>query len=79
MSEHPTRPAGPDPQRWAPGSPAIAVAPGALLVFVGLLVVFDGGPLALGWAAFTCGLALLLTGSVAAGVAWGMQLHDARR
>lgn len=50
--------------------------PGALLLFVGLWMVTDGGPLALGWASFAVGLAFLLVGAVAWGVVWGLDLHD---
>jgi hypothetical protein len=65
--------------RWAPVSPSVALLPGVVLLFVGLWMVTDGGPLALGWASFTVGLALMLIGAVAHGVAWGLDLHNDRR
>ena len=61
--------------RWAPPSPVAVVLPGVVLVFAGLWMVTDGGSLPLGWASFTVGLALLLVGAVAWGVAWGLDLH----
>lgn len=66
-------------ERWSPPSPSAALVPGALLTFFGLWMATDGGPLPLGLAMFTVGLALLLTGAVAQGVAWGMDLHAERR
>lgn len=71
---------GPDSEpRWAPASPSAALLPGVLLLFVGLWMVTDGGPRAVGWASFAVGLGFLLVGAVAWGVAWGMELHDDRR
>ena len=60
-------------------APVALIAPGALLVFVGLWVVTDGGPHPFGWACVALGLALLLPGAVAQGVAWGLALHESRR
>lgn len=63
-----------------PGSPSSVVVPGVVLVFAGLWMVTDpGGPLGIGWACFAVGLALLLVGVVAAGVAWGLHLDELRR
>jgi hypothetical protein len=61
--------------RWAPPSPVAVLVPGVLLLFAGLWMVTDGGPLPVGWACFVVGLALLLVGAVAWGVAWGLGLH----
>ena len=59
--------------------PSAALFPGALLLFAGLWMVSDGGPLVLGWVLVVGGAPLVLVGAVAAGVAWGLDLHDARR
>ncbi len=49
-------------------------------MFAGLWMVTDPNPpLGIGWACFTIGLALLLVGVVAAGVAWGLRLDAHRR
>jgi hypothetical protein len=65
---------------WAPVSPIAVILPGIVLLFAGLWMVTDNGPLATGWAFFAIGLALLLVGTVARGVAWGLDLHaDSRR
>ncbi|WP_166389471.1 hypothetical protein [Nocardioides ochotonae] len=73
----PTSAATPDDP---PGPPIAAIVPGAVLVFAGLWMVTDpGGPLGIGWACFTIGLALLLVGVVAAGVSWGLHLEAHRR
>lgn len=61
--------------RWAPPSPVVVLTPGVLLLFAGLWMVTDGGSLPVGWACFVVGLALLLVGAVAWGVAWGLDLH----
>ena len=61
--------------RGAPPSPAAVVLPGVLLVFAGLWMVTDGGSLPWGCASFPVGLALVLVGAVAWGVAWGLDLH----
>jgi len=54
--------------------------PGVVLLFAGIWMVTDGGPLPLGWALFAVGLGLLAVGAVAWGVAWGLELHaDTRR
>ncbi len=63
-------------QRWAP-SPIAAWLPGTALLFIGLWMVTDGG-LSLGWAFNAVGLALVLVGAVAQGVAWGMDIHKER-
>jgi uncharacterized membrane protein HdeD (DUF308 family) len=57
------------------------LAPGILLVILGAWALSDGEPpLPLGWACVVVGAALLLTGAVAKGVAWGLDLHaDADR
>lgn len=68
------------PPRILPPTTMVALVPGVLLTFVGMWMLTDGGPLALGWAAAVLGLAFLLVGTVAQGVAWGMALHaEARR
>lgn len=57
-----------------------ALLPGVVLLFAGIWMVTDGGPLPLGWALFAVGLALLSVGAVAWGVAWGLALDaDSRR
>ncbi len=67
-----------DPEpRPLPPMPAAAILPGILLVLVGLWMVTDGGPLWLGWGCFAVGWALLLVGTVARGVAWGLAIYDA--
>jgi uncharacterized membrane protein HdeD (DUF308 family) len=64
----------------APGPPISVTIPGAVLLFAGLWMVTDpDGPLVIGWACFTIGLALLLVGVIAAGVAWGLHLEAHRR
>ncbi|WP_193605628.1 hypothetical protein [Nocardioides dongkuii] len=60
----------------APPAPSSAWVPGAGLLFIGLWMVTDGGPLLLGWAFFALGLSLLIIGATACGVAWGMDLHS---
>ena len=50
-----------------------------LLLFFGSLIVTDGGALALGLALFAVGLAFVLVGAVAWGVAWGLDLHRDRQ
>lgn len=56
--------------------PAAAIVPGILLVAVGLFAVTDAAP-GIGWSCFAVGLALLTTGTVARGVAWGLAIHEA--
>lgn len=73
------RPTLPPEPRWDPPSPVAALLPGVVLLFVGLWMVTDGGPLPLGWGCFAIGLAFLLVGAVAQGVAWGLHLHEERR
>jgi hypothetical protein len=58
-------------------SPTVAWLPGTALLLIGLLMVTDGG-LGLGWAFCAVGLALVLVGAVAQGVAWGMDIHKER-
>ena len=65
--------------RWEPSSPSAAWLPGVVLLFAGLWMVTDGGPVPLGWGFFAVGLALLLVGVVAQGVAWGLDLHKDRQ
>ncbi|NPC98508.1 hypothetical protein [Nocardioides sp. zg-DK7169] len=60
----------------SPGEPSAVVVPGIVLVVAGLWMLTDNGPLVVGWACATVGLALLLVGSVAWGVAWGLGLHE---
>ena len=80
MSEHTTAQRASDVQpRWSPTPPGFAILPGILLAFVGAWMVSDGGSLPLGWACLAVGGALLIAGTVAAGVAWGLDLHLARR
>jgi hypothetical protein len=59
-----------------PPRPIAALVPGIVLLFSGLWMVTDRGPLAIGWAFFAVGLALLIVGAVAQGVAWGLELHS---
>ena len=40
------------PSRILPPTTMVALVPGVLLTFVGMWMLTDGGPLALGWAAF---------------------------
>ncbi len=63
-------------QRGA-ASTVIAWLPGTVLLCLGLWMVSDGG---LGWGWMLCGLglALVLVGGVAQGVAWGMDIHRER-
>lgn len=58
-------------------SPTTAWFPGTALLVVGLLMGTDGD-LSLGWAFCAVGLALVLVGAVAQGVAWGMDIHKER-
>ena len=58
-------------------SPTVAWLPGTALLAIGLLMGADGG-LSLGWAFCAVGLALVLVGAVAQGVAWGMDIHKER-
>ena len=58
-------------------STAVAWLPGAVLLFIGLWMVTDGG-VSLGWMFCAAGLALMLVGAVAQGVAWGMDIHKER-
>ena len=51
--------------------------PGTALLSIGLSMFADGG-LSLGWVFGAVGLALLLVGAVAQGVAWGMDIHKER-
>jgi hypothetical protein len=57
--------------------PAAAIVPGILLMTVGLFVVSDSDVLVLGWSCFAVGLAFLVMGTVARGVAWGLAIHEA--
>jgi hypothetical protein len=59
--------------------PIATFLPGAALLFLGLWLVTDGGPLPLGWGLFATGLTMVLVGTVAQGVAWGLALSDLRR
>jgi len=66
--------------RWSPASPLAVLLPGVVLLFAGIWMATDGGPLPLGWALSAVGLALVAVGAVAWGVAWGLELHaDTRR
>jgi hypothetical protein len=67
------------PPRILPPTTMVALVPGVFLAFVGMWMLTDGGPPALGWACAVLGLAFLLVGAVAQGVAWGMALHAQRR
>lgn len=65
------------PARWAPAYPAVALVPGVLLVFLGSWAVSDGElPTPFSWVLVAVGVAFLITGAVAKGVAWGLALHD---
>ena len=59
-------------------SPTVVWVPGTVLLFIGPWMVTDGG-LGLGWAFCAVGLALVLVGAVAQGVAWGMGVHQERQ
>lgn len=78
MDTSPARPhSGTLAPRWVPPSPGFAIAGGILLAFLGGWTLSDGEPpAALGWAFTVVGAALLLTGGVAKGVAWGLALHE---
>lgn len=57
--------------------PAAVIVPGVLLLVVGSLM---SGESDLGFVGLLCavsGLALLITGTVARGVAWGLAIHEA--
>lgn len=56
--------------------PIVAVLPGVALAVLGPWIVTDDGPQLLGWAMLVVGVALLLIGSIAWGVSWGLGLHD---
>ena len=58
-------------------SPAVMWLPGTALLSIGLSMVAEGG-LSLGWVFGAGGLALVLVGAVAQGVAWGMAIHKER-
>ncbi|KAA1420925.1 hypothetical protein F0U44_00845 [Nocardioides humilatus] len=80
MSDPASNPTTSDTEaRWAPASPMAVLLPGVVLLFAGLWMVTDNGPLATGWAFFAIGLAMLIVGAVAWGVAWGLDLHDENR
>ncbi|HET8985313.1 MAG TPA: hypothetical protein VFN03_06105 [Trueperaceae bacterium] len=67
-------------QRWAPPSPGLAILPGSLLVFLGAWTLSDGElPQPLGWVCVVVGAAFLLTGTIAKGVAWGLDLQGESR
>jgi hypothetical protein len=74
----PLKPSETEP-RWAPAHPIAALAPGVVLLFAGLWMVTDGGPLPLGWACFAAGLAFLIVGAVAQGVMWALDFHAFHR
>jgi hypothetical protein len=83
MNATPTagRQRGDEQQRWAPPAPGLALLGGVLLVFLGAWTLSDGElPQPLGWVSVVVGAAFLITGAVAKGVAWGLDLHsEARR
>lgn len=58
-------------------SPTVAWLPGIALLWIGSWMVSDGG-LELGWALCAAGLATVVLGAVAQGVAWGMDIHRER-
>ncbi|GGO86023.1 hypothetical protein GCM10011584_07380 [Nocardioides phosphati] len=65
------------PARWAPASPAVALVPGVVLVVLGAWAVSDGElPAPFSWVLVAVGVAFLITGAVAKGVAWGLALRD---
>ena len=65
-----------DDVRGAP-TPAIVWLPGTALLCIGPWMVTDGG-LSLGWWFCAVGLAMVIIGAVAQGVAWGMDIHKER-
>jgi hypothetical protein len=58
-----------------PPTPAFALVPGAVLTFLGVWAVAEGEFPLLGLALLVVGVAFLLTGAIAKGVAWGLDLH----
>ena len=58
-------------------SPAVMWVPGTALLSIGLSMVAEGG-LSVGWIVGAVGLAPVLVGAVAQGVAWGMDIHNER-
>lgn len=78
QDQSPPREGSSSESRLTPSPPIATLLPGAALLFLGLWLVTDGGPLPLGWGLFVTGLTMVLVGTVAQGVAWGLALSDRR-
>lgn len=63
-------------KRYAP-SPTLFWLPGTLMLWFGVWGVADAG-IGWAWGVWPLGLALVIVGSVAQGVAWGMDVHKDR-
>ena len=66
-------------ERRRPDTPATALLPGIGLLVAGLWILTDGGPVLLGLSFLVVGLTCTLIGSLASGIAWGLDLHAHRR
>jgi hypothetical protein len=69
--------AAPDVAHRGAPSPTVFWVPGTLMLWFGLWGVAEGS-LGWAWVVWPVGLALLIIGAVAQGVAWGMDIHKER-